>query len=81
MAYVESGSVYIYTAPGREPVQIASDRSITNTMSGYITLSLTEWLRHPACQRYHDIGFFPKLDPTPEQFDPRDIIILTTKYI
>jgi len=29
-------------------------------------------LRHPACKRYHNIGFFPKLDPTPEQFDPRD---------
>ena len=38
----------------------------------YSTLSLNDWLAHPDSKRYHDIGFFPKLDPTPEQFNPRD---------
>jgi hypothetical protein len=29
-----------------------------------------EWLAHPHCRRYHDIGFYSHLQPTPEQLPP-----------
>ena len=72
VAYIESSSVFMYTAPGREPVQISNDRNVSNTMAIYSQLTLEDWLKHPDCKRYHSIGFFPKLDPVPTQFDPRD---------
>jgi hypothetical protein len=72
VAYIEAIPVYMYTAPGRESVQVMNDRHISNTMAFYSTLSLNDWLAHPDSKRYHDIGFYPKLDPTPKQFDPRD---------
>eukprot|EP01047_Picozoa_sp_COSAG01_P002190 COSAG01_NODE_56_length_31088_cov_39.354771_26_plen_248_part_00 len=72
VAYIESTSVYIYTAPQREPVQISGDHDISNCMARYSSLSLTDWLKHSDCERFHHLGFFPSLTPTPEQFDPRD---------
>ena len=71
VSYIESTSVFIYTAPQCEPVQISSDKDIGNTMSQYSTLSLSSWLKHPVCSRYHAIGFYPKLDPSPLEFPPR----------
>eukprot|EP01048_Picozoa_sp_COSAG05_P015664 COSAG05_NODE_1914_length_3840_cov_5.230687_2_plen_709_part_00 len=72
VSYIESTSVFIYNAPEREPVQVASDKDISNTMSVYSALSLADWLKHPACSRYYAIGFYPKLDPTPDEFPAHD---------
>ena len=65
-------SCFIFTAPGRDPIQVTSDRDISNTMSIYSPLALSQWLQHTDCSRFHAIGFYPKLNPTPEEFPARD---------
>ena len=34
------------------------------------TLSLSDYLAHPDCRRYYNMGFFPAASPTPEQLPP-----------
>ena len=68
VSYIESTSVFIYTAPGHDPVQVNSDKDISHTMRIYSKLALSGWLSHPDCSRYHAIGFYPKLDPSPDEF-------------
>jgi hypothetical protein len=72
VSYIESTSCFIFQAPGRDPIQVTSDRDIGNTMSIYSPLALSQWLQHTDCSRFHAIGFYPKLNPTPEEFPARD---------
>jgi hypothetical protein len=70
VAMIESEGTYIYEAPGQNPVQIPRDNAMTNVMLRYSKLPLQQWLTHPECRRFFDIGFFPHVQPTPKQLPP-----------
>ena len=42
VSYIESTSCFIFTAPGRDPIQVTSDRDMSNTMSIYSPLALSQ---------------------------------------
>ena len=67
-AYIRSSDSFMCTVNGHTfPVQ--NERGVRNVMAEFTTSGYTvsDWLAHEKARRYQKIGFYPKLDPTPQE--------------
>jgi hypothetical protein len=70
-AFVESNCMFVYTAPGKDPVFYRDARRIQHVMAKYCpAMKVDCWLQHPLRKNYHETDFFPSLDNTvlPKRF-------------
>ena len=70
VAFIETTLSYLYTWPGVGKELISKDAGISNIMKDKSTLSLSDYLAHPDCLRYYNMGFYPSATPTPKQLPP-----------
>ena len=70
VAFVAKTASFVYTAPGQDPVPIASREQIDMIMAACSTIDAATWLKSIYATRYHKQSFYPSLMPPEETYGP-----------